>query len=148
MHLERRCASLPHAVEAQHVTPNPPAPPPLQVAEKNPSAIITTPVNIAKGLSAEEATKLAEKLNFKGDYIAKAAKQFQALYKLFIATDATQVEINPLAEGSVPGGTSNMVIAVDAKLNFDDNAAFRQKPIYDLRDRSMEDPRDVAAMFE
>jgi succinyl-CoA synthetase beta subunit len=116
-----------------------------EVAEKNPAAIITTPVDISIGLTDAQATKLAEQLQFKGEYVAKAAKQFKALYKLFVATDATQVEINPLAEGSVPGGASNMVFAVDAKLNFDDNAAFRQKPIYDQRDKSMEDPRDVAA---
>jgi succinyl-CoA synthetase beta subunit len=57
-----------------------------------------------------------------------------------------QVEINPLAIGSVPGRTgSTTVFAVDAKLNFDDNAAFRQAPIYAQRDKSMEDARDVAA---
>ena len=56
-----------------------------------------------------------------------------------------QVEINPFAIGSVPGGTSNQIYCVDAKLNFDDNAAFRQKSVFSLRDTSMEDPRDVAA---
>ncbi len=56
------------------------------------------------------------------------------------------MEINPLAIGSVPGRRgSTSVFAVDAKLNFDDNAAFRQAPIYAQRDKSMEDARDVAA---
>jgi succinyl-CoA synthetase beta subunit len=56
-----------------------------------------------------------------------------------------QVEINPLAEASVPGrkDSKDMIFAVDAKLNFDDNASFRQKDIFALRDKSMEDPRDV-----
>jgi succinyl-CoA synthetase beta subunit len=78
--------------------------------------------------------------------LTAAVKQFKALYALFIGTDATQVEINPLAVGSVAGvAGSDTVFAVDAKLNFDDNAAFRQQPIYAQRDKAMEDPRDVAA---
>ena len=57
-----------------------------------------------------------------------------------------QVEINPLAIGRIPGrADSEAVFAVDAKLNFDDNAAFRQAAIYAQRDKSMEDARDVAA---
>jgi len=116
-----------------------------EVAEKHPGAIVKVPVDIMGGLADATARDLATKLGFTGELVGLAAKQFQGLYKLFLATDATQVEINPLAVGSVPGGVSNVVFAVDAKLNFDDNAAFRQKAIYDLRDKSMEDPRDVAA---
>jgi hypothetical protein len=93
----------------------------------------------------EQAKALAAKLGFTGDLEAKAVRQFHALYKLFVGTDATQVEINPLAEGSVPGGAAGLIFAVDAKLNFDDNASFRQAEIYAQRDKSMEDPRDVAA---
>ena len=63
-----------------------------------------------------------------------------ALYDLFTGTDATQVEINPLVET-----TDGRVYAADAKLNFDDNASFRQGDIFGLRDKSMEDPRDVWA---
>ena len=103
------------------------------------------PVDITTGLQLPAARALAGKLGLAGDLAEQAAKQFIALYKLFIATDATQVEINPLAEGSVPGVPGRRIFAVDAKLNFDDNAAFRQGDIYALRDRSMEDARDVAA---
>jgi succinyl-CoA synthetase beta subunit len=165
-----------------------------EVAEKHPHAIIKVPVDIHAGLDRPKALGLAKQLGFTGAKADKAADQFQALYKLFLATDATQVEINPLAEGEVPGGQKDLVFAVDAKLNFDDNAAFRQKvrapsfggmgcgvmagrravgtgeltlasplptcvssrplppspplcpqEIYGLRDKSMEDPRDVAA---
>ena len=158
-----------------------------EVAEKNPEAIITEPVDIIKGLGDEQAAKLAERLGFKSWLAIDAAKQFKSLYKMFASTDATQVrataarkrararaqspaplpsappptpapfppppplpplqvEINPLAIGSVPGRKgSTSVFAVDAKLNFDDNAAFRQAPIYAQRDKSMEDARDVAA---
>lgn len=116
-----------------------------EVAEKHPEAIITEPVDIMAGLGEPQARALAERLGLTGDLAIKAARQFVALYKLFLATDATQVEINPLAEGSVSGRTERHIFAVDAKLNFDDNAAFRQEKVYAQRDRSMEDPRDVAA---
>jgi succinyl-CoA synthetase beta subunit len=117
-----------------------------EVAHKDPSAIITEPVDITVGLTEAQATKLAKRLGFEGHLLTAAVKQFKALYALFIGTDATQVEINPLAVGSVAGvAGSDTVFAVDAKLNFDDNAAFRQQPIYAQRDKAMEDPRDVAA---
>jgi succinyl-CoA synthetase beta subunit len=117
-----------------------------EVAEKNPAAILTVPVDIAAGLQDAQADALAKQLGFTGALAAPARKQFHSLYKLFIGTDATQVEINPLAVGGVAGKPgSDTVFAVDAKLNFDDNAAFRQAPIYAMRDKSMEDARDVAA---
>ena len=117
-----------------------------EVAESNPSAILKEPVSIATGLSEEQALDLAGRLGFDDDVKAKAAAQFRALYDLFIGTDATQVEINPLAVGAVPGaGEDRHVFAVDAKLNFDDNAAYRQDAVFAMRDKSMEDARDVAA---
>jgi succinyl-CoA synthetase beta subunit len=117
-----------------------------EVAEKSPEAIITEPVDIVKGLGDAQARKLAERLGFTGPLVDAAVKQFKSLYALFVGSDATQVEINPLAEGSVAGvANSKTIFAVDAKLNFDDNAAFRQGEIYAQRDKSMEDPRDVAA---
>ena len=80
------------------------------------------------------------------------------LYDLFIKTDATQVEVNPFAETTDGKGTHTIIVAtpppltpfisvyaVDAKINFDDNAAFRQKEIFDQGDSSEEDPREVAA---
>ena len=117
-----------------------------EVAEKNPGAIITVPVDITQGLTEAAATSLAVRLGFEGHLRELASKQFRALYALFVGTDATQVEINPLAVGSVAGVPgSDRVFAVDAKLNFDDNASFRQQAIFGQRDKAMEDPRDVAA---
>lgn len=116
-----------------------------EVAEKNPSAIVTLPVDINKGLLEDDALKLAEKLGFTSLQKQRAAREFERLYEFFIGCDATQVEINPLVEGSVPGGEGSSVFAVDAKLNFDENASFRQKYIFDMRDKDMEDPRDVRA---
>lgn len=117
-----------------------------EVAESNPDAILTEPVDVMQGLTIEQATKFAERLGFQGNLLEDAAKQFVNLYNLFIDTDATQVEINPLAVGYYHGGEEKeQIFAVDAKLNFDDNAAYRQQEIYSQRDRSMEDPRDTAA---
>eukprot|EP00940_MAST-03C_sp_MAST-3C-sp2_P003114 g3114.t1 len=115
------------------------------VAEEDPDAIITSPINIETGLSVEQSESVAKELGFEGETVARAAEQMRNLYALFDGTDATQVEINPFAVGGIPGGEQGLVMCVDAKLNFDDNAAFRQKNIYDMRDVSMEDPRDVRA---
>ncbi|RWW70242.1 hypothetical protein BHE74_00022089, partial [Ensete ventricosum] len=65
-------------------------------------------------------------------------EQVKKLYQLFCECDCTLLEINPIAETS-----DNQLVAADAKLNFDDNAAFRQKEIFALRDPSQEDPREV-----
>lgn len=118
-----------------------------EVAEKSPDAIIKVPVDIKTGMTTEIAEDIAARLGFEGDLRADAGQQFRALYDLFIGTDATQVEINPLAVARISGvpNAKDQIISVDAKLNFDDNAAYRQKDIFAMRDTSMEDPRDVAA---
>ena len=70
-----------------------------EVAAKDPSAIITTPINYANGLSFEEALGVAKKLGFKTEQAQKeAAETFQNLYKIFKEKDATQIEINPMGE--------------------------------------------------
>lgn len=109
------------------------------VAESNPEAIFKVPINIKTGPTDAQTQELAEKLGFKGPLVAKAQTQMKNLYRLFIESDATQVEINPLVEAS------GDVYCVDAKINFDDNAAYRQKEIFDEADTSEEDPREVAA---
>ena len=112
-----------------------------EVAAKDPSAIITTPIDFEKGLSDAEAAALAEKLGFASkDAEKQAAGIFQRLYKIFKDKDATQIEINPLAET-----TDGAVLCMDAKFGFDDNAEFRQKEIFALRDISQEDPAEVEA---
>jgi len=114
------------------------------VAHNTPDAIVKEPVDIMKGIQPEQTLKIAKALGFKPANIPAAQKNMEALYKLFIGSDATQVEINPLAEGKY-SNEGETVFCVDAKLNFDDNASFRQKEIYAMRDKSMEDPRDVRA---
>jgi len=115
-----------------------------EVAATEPEAILTEPIDIVEGIKPEQTEKLARALGFKEENIAAAQQNMSNLYDLFLGTDSTQVEINPFAEGHYEGSPST-VFCVDAKLNFDDNAAFRQKEIYAMRDVSMEDPRDVRA---
>jgi succinyl-CoA synthetase beta subunit len=118
-----------------------------EVAAKNPKAIIKEPIDIRKGLLPAQTLRVAKAIGFKDANVPAAQKQIANLYDLFLGTDATQVEINPFAEGQYVGDkqAKEEVFCVDAKLNFDDNASFRQKDIFAMRDRSMEDPRDVAA---
>ena len=115
------------------------------VAEKTPELIISEPVDIEEGLKPEQTQRVAEALGFLPENIPSAQKQMRGLYDLVLGTDATRVEINPLAEGRYEGSDSKEVFCVDAKLNFDDNASFRQKDLHTMRDTSMEDERDVRA---
>ncbi len=110
------------------------------VAETNPDAILTVPIDISTGVTDEDCKAVSEAYGLTGDLATKCHAQVRSLYSMFQATDATQVEINPLAVAS-----DGEVYCVDAKLNFDDNARFRQGNIFDMRDESTEDPRDVRA---
>lgn len=110
------------------------------VAKENPDAIITTPVDIHKGVTDEMATKIATDLGFSPQCIPEAVDTIQKLYKVFCEKDATQIEINPLSET-----VDHRVLAMDAKLGFDDNADFRQKEVFTWRDKSQEDPDEVKA---
>ncbi|KAF8078338.1 succinyl-CoA synthetase beta chain, SSC-beta [Lyophyllum atratum] len=102
-----------------------------EVAAKDPNAIITTPIDFTNGLSKAEAIAVAQKLG---------ADIFINLYRIFKEKDATQIEINPMALT-----TDGEVICMDAKFGFDDNAEFRQKDIFALRDISQEEPSEVRA---
>ena len=114
------------------------------VAHEYPDAIVKMPVDINTGISSAQAREMAEKIGFAGEACDAAVETIMGLYKTFIDCDCTMVEINPLSEL-----TDGRVVVCDAKVNFDDNAAFRQKWIHDQRDRSQEDPREVeAAKFD
>ncbi len=111
------------------------------VAHENPDAIITTPIDFTEGLTKEVAQGIAKKLGFSGQKQEdQAADIFIKLYKLFKEKDATQVEINPMAESK-----DGEVLCMDAKLGFDDNADFRQKDVFELRDKTQENPTEVEA---
>ncbi|KAI8821070.1 ATP-grasp domain-containing protein [Fimicolochytrium jonesii] len=114
------------------------------VAAETPEALVTHSVDINVGLKREDAVNVAKKLGFTGKAQEEAADTFERLYKLFIEKDATMIEINPLAEVHQEGGEST-VMCMDAKFGFDDNAEFRQEKIFQLRDKTQEDAREVAA---
>ncbi|XP_047315201.1 succinate--CoA ligase [ADP-forming] subunit beta, mitochondrial [Impatiens glandulifera] len=110
------------------------------LAEKYPDMIIKVPIDVFKGITDEDAAKVVDGLAPKVADRADSIEQVKKLYQLFCSCDCTMLEINPLAETS-----DNKLVAADAKLNFDDNAAYRQKEIFSLRDPTQEDPREVAA---
>uniref|UniRef100_A0A6M2DKB6 Succinate--CoA ligase [GDP-forming] subunit beta, mitochondrial n=1 Tax=Xenopsylla cheopis TaxID=163159 RepID=A0A6M2DKB6_XENCH len=110
------------------------------VAEKTPHLVKTYPIDIIEGVSSDSALAIAEFLNFKGDLKIKAQQEILKLWNMFKQIDAVQLEVNPLAET-----TDGKVITVDAKINFDDNAEFRQKEIFQMGDESEVDPREVEA---
>ncbi|KAF9364292.1 Succinate--CoA ligase [ADP-forming] subunit beta, mitochondrial [Mortierella sp. NVP85] len=110
------------------------------VAAENPDAILQLPIDINKGVDRAAVRGLAERLGFTPKCVDQATDTMIKLYDLFMQKDATMVEINPMAESA-----DHEVICMDAKINFDDNAEFRQKEIHDLRDVTQEDPREVAA---
>jgi len=110
------------------------------VAEATPEKIITLAVDPATGIQQYHTRKIAFGLGLEGKQIQVASKFLTAMYKAFTDLDASMVEINPLV---VTG--DGQVIALDAKMGFDDNALFRHKDIEDLRDESEEDPAEVEA---
>jgi succinyl-CoA synthetase beta subunit len=111
-----------------------------EVAKSNPEAILKESINPALGLQPFQARKLAFGLNLAGDTAAAAVPFFQALYRAFLETDASLVEINPC----VVTGDGDLV-ALDAKVNFDDSALYRHKDLRELRDFEEEDPLEVEA---
>ncbi len=110
------------------------------VARDNPDAILRELVDPAIGLLDFQARELAFQLGLKASQIADAVKTFRGAYRTLRDHDATLVEINPLVVTR-----DGRLLALDAKLGFDDNALFRQPKISELRDRGQEDPRETAA---
>ncbi len=109
-----------------------------EVAESHPDQIIK--VSVKNQLWQFHARKLGFKLGFRDDRLKKFIAFIPKLYKLFVETDANQIEINPLVLT-----TEGEFIALDAKLNFDDNALFRQKSIAEMRDEDEEEPLELRA---
>merc|ERR1719482_118823 len=110
------------------------------IAAADPSAIIKQPVDIMDGISSEVATKMAKEMGYTDAQQKDAATLIANLYKVFIECDCTMLEFNPLA--TLKDGR---VLVCDAKVNFDDNAEFRQKAIHEQRDVSQENPIEVEA---
>jgi len=111
-----------------------------QVAKENPGAILKEQIDPVVGLQPYQARKLAFGLGLTGEQVTAATPFLQALYRAFIDTDASLLEINPC----VLTGDGKLV-ALDAKMTFDDNGLFRHKDLRELRDLDEEDPLEVEA---
>ena len=111
-----------------------------QVAAENPEAIVKEYIEPGLGLQPFQAQKLAFALGLRPTLIRQAVACMMGLYKACIEADASLVEINPFIST-----TDDRVLALDAKINFDDNALYRHKDIKELRDITEEDPLEVEA---
>jgi succinyl-CoA synthetase beta subunit len=111
-----------------------------EVAAKDPNAIVKETIEPAVGFMPYQARNLAFALGLKPEQINDAVKLMTGVYKAFIETDATLLEINPFITT-----TDGKLAALDCKINFDDNAMFRHKELKDLRDVAEEDPLEVEA---
>ena len=111
-----------------------------EVAEKHPEKIHRVTVDPVAGLMPFQARQLAFAIGIPGNLVGKATQFFIGLYKAFEATDCSIAEINPLVLTK-----DGNLIALDAKLNFDENALFRHPEIEELRDVREEDPTEVEA---
>ncbi len=110
------------------------------VAEATPEKILTIAIDPATGIQQYHARKVAFGLGLEGKQVQVATRFLIAMYKAFTDLDASMVEINPLV---VTG--EGQIIALDAKMGFDDSALFRHKDIEELRDESEEDPAEIEA---
>ncbi len=111
-----------------------------EVAAKDPKAIVREALDPSAGMFPFQARKLAFALGLKGETFQKGVSFMQALFRAYVETDASLAEINPLLVTK-----SGEVLALDAKMNFDDNALFRHPEIREMRDLAEEDPLEVEA---
>ena len=111
-----------------------------EVAEKTPEKIVRVYIEPGVGIVPFEARQLGFAIGLDGAQVNKFVKLAAALYEAFVATDASLVEINPLLV--TKGGD---LLALDAKMNFDDNALYRHPDLKDLRDLGEEDPLEIEA---
>ena len=111
-----------------------------KVAEETPEKIHKAFIDPAVGLQGFQARRLAFALGLTGDQIKQAVQMMSALYRAFVETDASLLEINPLV---VTG--EGKLLALDAKMNFDDNALYRHADIKAFRDLNEEDPLEIEA---
>jgi succinyl-CoA synthetase beta subunit len=112
-----------------------------EVAIKHPEKIITIHIDPAMGMQGFHARKLGYELGFEGEKLKKFSNFAMSLYEAFVATDASQIEINPLVLTK-----EDDFIALDAKFNFDDNALYRHKDLLELRDEDEEEPLEREAI--
>jgi succinyl-CoA synthetase beta subunit len=111
-----------------------------KVAHDSPEKIATITVDPATGIMPHHGREVAAALGLTGDLAKQAAKILGNLYNAFLGTDASQIEINPLAVDD-----KGRLLVLDAKVGFDNNAEFRHKDLAELRDLTEEDPMEIEA---
>ena len=111
-----------------------------EVASKTPEKIITTKIDISDNILDNDCEKIIEIFSLKNDAKNQAISLIKSIYKMFISTDASMVEVNPLILTK-----EEKIICLDAKVNFDDNALFKHPDIVELRDLNEEDPTEIEA---
>ena len=109
-----------------------------EVAKKTPNKIITTKVDFENEISDHNCEKIIKIFDLNNKNKNDAIKLIKSIYKMFISTDASMVEINPLILTK-----ENRIVCLDAKINFDDNALFKHNEISELRDLNDEDPTEI-----
>ncbi|CAG4922685.1 succinate--CoA ligase [ADP-forming] subunit beta, mitochondrial [Colias croceus] len=114
------------------------------VAAENPDAITYEPIDIVSGITDDQISRVIEKIGLK-EHQTQASEMIKKMYSLFLSKDALLIEVNPYAEDAITGE----FFCLDAKFRFDDNAQFRQKELFQLRDITQEDPKEIeAAKFD
>ncbi|KAL0850157.1 hypothetical protein ABMA28_012032 [Loxostege sticticalis] len=110
------------------------------VAAENPDAITYEPIDIVQGITKEQIDRVIQKIGLQ-ERAAEACELMTKMYDLFLKKDALLIEVNPYAEDAISG----QFFCLDAKFRFDDNADFRQKELFALRDITQEDPKEIEA---
>ena len=111
-----------------------------EVAKNNPDKIITTKLDIGEDISESDCEKIIKIFNLKDNSKIAAISLIKSIYKMFLSTDASLVEINPLILTK-----DKKIVCLDAKINFDDNSLYRQPEILKLRDLNEENPTEIEA---
>jgi len=111
-----------------------------EVAKKDPSKISTVKINFSADIKDEDCEKIVKNFNLDNDANLKCIKIIKSIYKTFISTDASLIEINPLILTK-----ENNIVCLDAKISFDDNAIFKHPELLELRDLNEEDPTEIEA---
>jgi succinyl-CoA synthetase beta subunit len=111
-----------------------------EVAAKTPEKILTVSIHPTTGLSAFQCRELAFGLGLKGEHVRQLEQMLAKLYRLYVEKDASLLEVNPLIVTK-----EGRLVALDAKINIDSNALFRQKELAALRDPNQEDPMERSA---
>ena len=111
-----------------------------EVAQSNPNKINTVKISFKENIEDEDCKKIIRNFNLDDDANLKCIKIIKSIYKTFVSTDASLIEINPLILTK-----ENNIVCLDAKISFDDNAIFKHPELLELRDLNEEDPTEIEA---